>query len=96
MGKTQVRKRFYIQFSISQIFQCPTQLPAPTAPELKVRLYFFYITEVSMPQELSFLPLNVHIQSLHLGESRVDHKRDEGRYIMGSTYFYVEVCTPLF
>ena len=64
--KPQVRERCYSPFSISHIFQCPTQLPAFIAPELQVHFYFFYIPKVSTPYELSFLPLNLHIQSFHI------------------------------
>ena len=36
LGKTQVRETFYSPFSLSQIFQCPTQLPAYIAPQMQV------------------------------------------------------------
>ena len=53
-GKNQVRKIFYSPFSLSQIFQLPTQLSASTAAELQVCLCCFYIPKVSSPHKLSF------------------------------------------
>ena len=92
-GKTQVRKRFYSPFSLSHILQCPTKLPASTAPELQVRLYCFYIPKVYTPHEISFLRLNLHTQSLRLDKLRVYRKRDEVRDVL---VFYILLCWILY
>ena len=84
-----MRKRFYSPFSFSQIFEFPTQLPAFTALELQVRLYCFYITKVSTPSGLSFSPLNLNIQSLHLDKTILYQKQDEVQYVFG---FYIILC----
>ena len=92
-GKTQVRKRFNSPFSLSHIFQCPTQLTASTSPELQVLLHCFYITKVSTPQEILCLPLNLHIKSLHLDKSRVYWKQDKGQYVLG---LYILLCWSVY
>ena len=93
MGGTQVRNKFYSPFSVSQIFQCPTQVPASIAPELQVRLYCFYIPKISTPHKLSFSPINKHIQSLYLDKSRVDQKRYKGQYVYG---FFIILCWSVY
>ena len=87
------QKEILQPFSLSRIFQCPTQLPASTAPELQAGLYCFYIPKVSTPHELSFFTLNLHIQSLHLHKSRVYWERDEGWCVFG---FYIFLCWSVY
>ena len=88
-GEKPKSERFYRLFLPSQIFQCPTQLPAYTAPELQVRLYCFYILKVSTTHEHLFFPFYLPFQSLHYDKSRVDRKLDKGQYVYG---FYIILC----
>ena len=81
MGKPPIRIGILQPVFTQSDLPVPNPITSTHSSRTASNFVFLYIPKLFTPHELLFLPLNLHIQSLHPDKSRVDRKEDEGQYV---------------